>query len=99
MWAVAVTAGSCEVAVTEVVLLTPATCPGGMLILTSIGALPPGLSVTVGGIGCTLQPWVDVAARLTISVKLPLLVNVSVSVKVWFGARVNGGGSGDQASA
>src|SRR5262245_22811146 len=70
-----------------------------MLILMSIGALPPGLSVTVGGIGCTLQPWVDVAARLTVSVKLPLLVNVSVSVKVWFGARVNGGGSGDQASA
>src|SRR5258706_1570704 len=97
--AVAVTAGSCEVAVTEVVLLRPASWPDGMVILTSISALAPGLSVTVAGIGCTLQPRFDDAVRPTVSVKLPLLVSVNVSVKVWVGGRVNVAGSGDQTSA
>jgi hypothetical protein len=70
------TAGSEDVAVTVVVFATPASCPNGIVSTTAIGALAPGLSVMLAGTGCALHPArVVLAARLIVSVKLPLLVS------------------------
>ncbi len=54
----------------------------GMATANALAGVRAGaafISVTVGGIGCTLQPRLDVAARLTVSVKLPLLVSVRLT--------------------
>ena len=70
------TAGSDDVAVTVVVFCTPASCPRGIVSTTVIGVLALGLSVTVAGTGCALQPaWLVLATRWMVSVKLPPLVS------------------------